>query len=404
MGKNWRIGSLFGIPLYLDSSWFLILALVTFTNAGDMQLRGLVDSNFIAWSAGLISALLLFASVLLHELGHSLVALKQGIKVNSITLFLFGGLAAIERESQTPGEAFWVAIAGPGVSLLLWGLFVALGNFTTQSPLIGYLAQDLARINLILAIFNLIPGLPLDGGQVLKAAVWKATGDRVKGVYWASVTGQWLGWLGICLGLFIVFLGGDISGLWLALVGWFILQNASAYNRLTQMQESLLKLKASEVMTRQFRVVDAHLSLSQFASTYVSSEVTTPMAYYAASEGRYRGLVQVKDLQSIERSYWDQQTLLDIVHPFGEITSVNENTSLVEVIQRLEGIQEGIITVLSPSGAVGGVIDRGDIVRTVAKKLNLPVADTEINRIKMEGNYPTYLQLDALAKTIKPNF
>jgi CBS domain-containing protein len=128
------------------------------------------------------------------------------------------------------------------------------------------------------------------------------------------------------------------------------------------------------------------------------------MAYYAASEGRYRGLVQVKDLQSIERSYWDQQTLLDIVHPFGEITSVSENTSLVEVIQRLEGIQEGIITVLSPSGAVGGVIDRGDIVRTVAKKLNLPVPDTEINRIKMEGNYPTYLQLDALAKTIKPNF
>jgi Zn-dependent protease len=121
MGKNWRIGSLFGIPLYLDSSWFLILALVTFTNAGDIQLRGLVDSNFIAWSAGLISALLLFASVLLHELGHSLVALRQGIKVNSITLFLFGGLAAIERESQTPGEAFWVAIAGPAVSLLLWG-------------------------------------------------------------------------------------------------------------------------------------------------------------------------------------------------------------------------------------------------------------------------------------------
>lgn len=404
MGANWRIGSLFGIPLYLDSSWFLILALVTFTNAADIQARGLSDFFLVGWLAGLAMALLLFASVLLHELGHSLVALSQGIKVNSITLFLFGGLASIERESQTPSEAFWVAIAGPAVSFLLFAFFVTLTQFWQNSTIIGYLVTDLAQINLILAIFNLIPGLPLDGGQVLKAVVWQITGDRFKGVYWASLTGQWVGWFGICLGLFVVFLAGDISGFWLALVGWFVLRNASVYDRLTRLQESLLKITAAQVMTREFRVVEARLSLRQFAEEYVISQANASTTYYAASEGRYKGLILVKDLQSIERSQWDRQTLLDIAHPLTKIASVQENTPLFQVIQNLEDSQERTITVLSPAGAVAGVIDRGDIVLAVAQKHNLPIPSAEIKRIKMEGSYPVYLQLQAIAKTVNPNY
>jgi Zn-dependent protease/CBS domain-containing protein len=398
---NWRIGSLFGIPLYIDSSWFLILAFVTFINAGDLNASGLSSGTpLVGWITGLIMALLLFASVLLHELGHSLVARSQGISVNSITLFLFGGIASIDRESKTPGEAFLVAIAGPIVSLVLFLFFFILTQFFSESSLLGFLTADLARINLVLALFNLIPGLPLDGGQVLKAIVWKIRGDRLAGVRWASGSGKLLGYLGIASGLFFVLVTGEFSAAWIALIGWFVLRNANAYDRLARLQESLLSLVAADAMTREFRVVDANLTLRNFAEEYILSDISSPGIYYAASDGRYRGLVRVKDLHSIERSEWDSQTLVDLAHPLTEIPSVQEKTPLVEIINRLEQMEDRRITVLSPAGAVAGIIDRGDIVKAVAAKQNLTLPDLEIRRIKAEGTYPSYLQLAAIAKGI----
>lgn len=401
MQKNWRIGSLFGIPLYIDSSWFLILAFVTLINAGDLNASGLTGGeSLLGWIAGVTIALLLFGSVLLHELGHSLVARSQGISVSSITLFLFGGVASIERESKTPNGAFFVAIAGPSVSLVLCGLFLALGQFFGSESLLGFMLADLARINLVLALFNLIPGLPLDGGQILKAIVWKLKGDRLAGVRWAANSGKLLGWLGILTGLSFALLTGEFSAAWIALIGWFVLRNANAYDRLTSLQESLQNLLAADAMTREFRVIDANLTLRDFAEELVLQQTSSGRTYYAVSEGRYRGLVRVKDLQGIERSEWNSKTLADIAHPLTEISSIEEKTPLLEAIVRLEEIEEQRITVLSPAGAVAGVIDRGDIVQAVAAKQNLPIPDTEIKRIKAEGTYPSYLQLAAIAKGI----
>jgi Zn-dependent protease len=209
MQASWRIGSLFGIPLFLDPSWFFILAFVTIINA--QNLDPTFGSSW-AWSGGFVMALLLFGSVVLHELGHSLAARSQGIKVNSITLFLFGGVASIDRESKTPGEAFQVAIAGPAVSVTLFGLFYALSQALPPSSLGQNIVSDLAHINLVLALFNLIPGLPLDGGQVLKAAVWKLTGNRFQGVRWAARTGKAFGGLAIALGLGVGLLTGEFLG------------------------------------------------------------------------------------------------------------------------------------------------------------------------------------------------
>lgn len=401
MRANWRIGSLLGIPLYLDSSWFLILGLVTLINASEINRMGLSGgATFLGWVAGLAMALLLFASVLLHELGHSLVARFQGIRVNSITLFLFGGIASIERESKTAGEAFWVAIAGPAVSLSLFALFSGLVPLFGQSQLLQFLAGDLARINLAIALFNLIPGLPLDGGQVLKALVWKVTGDRFAGMRWAAASGKLLGWLGISFGLFLLFVSGEIGAIWLALISWFVLSNATAYEQVGRLQKSLLELVAADAMTRDFRVVNANLTLGEFAREYILSDFNAPLSYYAAANGRYRGLLRIEDLQAIERSQWDTKTLADIVRPLSEIPSVQEKTALVEVIDRLEKAQERRITVLSPAGAVAGTIDRGDLVKAVVKGQKLAIPDTEIKRIKAEGTYPSYLQLDSIAKGI----
>ncbi|PSM45913.1 site-2 protease family protein [Chroococcidiopsis sp. CCALA 051] len=397
MQTGWRIGALWGIPLFLDPLWFVILTFVALNFGLSYSPWG----NILAGSAGLTIALLLFGSVLLHELGHSLVARSQGIKVNSITLFLFGGIASIEEESKTPGEALQVAIAGPLVSIGLFGILALIGLVLPASSLANVMVTDLARVNLILALFNLIPGLPLDGGQVLKAAVWKVTGNRFQAVRWAARTGQFLGWSAIATGAAIEFFTGElVSGLWLVLLGWFGIRHASAYERITKLQEALLQLHATDAMSRDFRVVDADMSLRAFADLYLL-ETSAPQTYFAASDGRYRGMVSIDDLRLVERSQWETQTLHSIVHPLTEIPHVEEATSLVEVINQMESQQIPRLTVLSPAGAIAGTIDRGDIIKAIAPKLNLRISEVEIKRIKEEGSYPSGLQLGLVAKSTK---
>ncbi|GAB1539447.1 site-2 protease family protein [Scytonema sp. NUACC21] len=395
MQTNWKIGSLFGIPLFLDPLWFVILGLATLNFGVAYQTWGVV----LAWSSGVVMALLLFGSVLLHELGHSLVARSQGIKVNSITLFLFGGIASIEEESKTPGKAFQVAIAGPVVSVVLFLLLRLLVNALPANSPASIMVGDLSRINLVLALFNLIPGLPLDGGQVLKAALWKATGNRFQAVKLAARAGQILGYGAIALGMAVDYFTGElVTGLWIALLGWFGIRNASSYDRVTVLQETLLSLVAANAMTRDFRVVDANQTLRSFADFYLL-ESTSLEVYYAESDGRYRGMVSIEDLRLVERSQWETLTVQSIVHPLTEIKSVAETTPLVDVISKLESEQLPRITVLSPAGAVAGVIDRGDIVRTLAQKLNLRITEAEIKRIKEEGSFPPGLQLGVIAKS-----
>jgi Zn-dependent protease/CBS domain-containing protein len=401
MQSNWRVGSLFGIPLFLDPSWFLILALFTILNALDLYPQ---FEPAVAGSVGLAMALLLFGSLVLHELGHSLVARSQGITVNSITLFLFGGVASIDRESKTPGGAFQVAIAGPVVSLVLFVLLFLLTQVLPTSGLGHVLAFDLARINLVLALFNLIPGLPLDGGQVLKAAVWKLSGNRFQGVRWAAKTGKALGGLAIAIGVGLALLTRQPdaigSAMWIALIGGFIFRNATAYDRVTNLQEALLQLTASDAMTQDFRVVDANQTLRSFADEYSRADLQKLMPYYAAANGRYRGLIAVDDLHLIERSAWETQTIESIVRPVSELVTVEEKTSLAQVINLLEARQLNRLTVLSPAGAVAGVVDRGDIAYAVVNKLNLQIPEAQIKRSKAEGIYPPGLQLSAIAQSV----
>lgn len=396
--SNWRIGSLFGIPLFLDPLWFLILGLATLNFGVSYQELGSVQ----AWSIGVVMALLLFGSVILHELGHSLVAQKQGIKVNSITLFLFGGIAAIEEESKTPGQAFQVAIAGPLVSIGLFLLLSFASEAIPDSIALHTMLGDLARINLVLALFNLIPGLPLDGGQVLKSALWKVTGNRFQAVRMAARAGQILGYAAIALGFAVDYITGQlVTGLWIALLGWFGIRNATTYLRVSQLQETLLKMVASDAMTREFRVVDADKSLRSFADEYLLANNNQPQAYFADRDGRYQGMVCVDDLRIVERSLWETQTVQSIVTPLDEIPTVEESTSLVDIITRLETENLQRVTVLSPAGAIAGLIDRGDIIRSLAQKLNLRIADADIKRVKEEGSYPPGLQLGTIAKSTK---
>ena len=401
MQTGWRVGSLFNIPLYIDNSWFFIVLLITFLQGTDPGLQGVAGGTTGAWIAGFVLALALFASVLAHELGHSLVARSQGITVNSIKLFLFGGIASIESESKTPGQAFQVAAAGPAVSLVLYVVLTLAGNSIAMPLALKSIVLSVATTNLVLALFNLIPGLPLDGGQIFKAAVWKATNSRAKGVRWAAKSGQVVGFGGIGLGLLALAGGAGFAGLWPALIGLFILRNAKNYNRMNDLQEGLSKLKASDATIRDFRVLDANMTLREFADEYLLLDAKVAPIYYASSDGRYRGLVSIEGLRAVERSEWEYRNLASIARPLLEIPHVSENTPLTEAIDLMEQRSLDRLTVLTPADSVAGTIDRGDIVRAVAKQMNFKVPEALIQRIKEEKAYPAGLQIAAIAQSIK---
>ncbi|NJL47825.1 MAG: site-2 protease family protein [Leptolyngbyaceae cyanobacterium SM2_5_2] len=397
MQSGWRVGSILGIPLFVDSSWFIILLLVTFSYGFEPGWQ-LAWGNW-AWLMGFALALLLFGSVVLHELGHSLAAKVQGIGVHSITLFLFGGIASIDNESKTPGDAFKVAIAGPLVSFGLFLLLTGLSQVPGVPMPISIITGSVAQINLVLTLFNLIPGLPLDGGQVLKALVWKLTDSRIQGIRWAARSGQLLGWLAVTLGLTLALFYQVFSGFWIAAIGWFALRNAAAYKQVTNLQEAMLALTAADAMSRDYRVVDAGMTIRQFADTYLLDENRAP-AYFAASEGRYRGLVSIEEIRTIERSEWEVRLLHDIVQPLLNIPFLRENSPLTEAIAQLEDLALPRITVLTPADAVTGTLDRGDIVRALADRLGLRISSSIIQRIKDEGQYPPGLQLPSIARTV----
>jgi len=409
-----RIGTIFGIPLFIDPSWFLIVAFMTVGYRADY----VRVSSDLSWLFGLLTALLLFGSVLMHELGHSLTAKAQGIEVNSITLFLFGGVASIDQESKNPGAAFRVAIAGPLVSLALGVILTVLAMLlggqaifevlsTINQPaidrlvaeigvgrsLIGAMAWNLAQINIVLGIFNLMPGLPLDGGQVVKAIVWKITGDRFTGIRAAARSGQVLGFLLMALG-FMSLRYGIFVALLPILLGLFILSSAGGYLRFIKLQQALMDITAESTMTRDFRIVDADMTLRKFADEFLlmQDKETQPL-YVATSDGRDRGVVVPEDLRRIENIEWNDQKLQSITKPLKSLDAVELKTKIPEVIKLLESKELKYAIVFSQVGSIAGVIDRGDVIRALARRLGWPIPETYIQQIKTEGKFPADFRL-----------
>ncbi len=272
MNDTIRVGNLFGIPFYIHPSWFLVLGLVTWSYSNALAAQFPQLGGGAALLLGLLTALLLFSSVIAHELGHSFVAIRQGINVKSITLFIFGGLANLEKESETPAQAFAVAIAGPLVSLALFVLLTAVGLGSGISGPSAAILGVVASVNLALALFNLIPGLPLDGGNILKSIVWKITGNPYKGITFAGRVGQIFGWLAIASGLLPLLLFGSFANFWNLLIGFFLLQNAGNAAQFAKVQEQLTGLTAADAVTPDSPIVSANLTLRKFADELLGNE------------------------------------------------------------------------------------------------------------------------------------
>ncbi|MEM1172232.1 MAG: site-2 protease family protein [Cyanobacteria bacterium P01_H01_bin.35] len=375
MNGSFRVGNLFGIPFYINSSWFLVLGLLTLTYGGNLadQFPQELD-GILPWILGLITALLLFSSVLAHELGHSFVALSQGIEVKSITLFIFGGLASLDRESKTPAEAFWVAIAGPLVSLVLFGLFTAINIFIAITGPVGSIIQLLAYINLALALFNLIPGLPLDGGNILKSIVWKITNNPYKGIIFASRVGQGFGCLAIISGLIPTFLFSSFPNFWNILIGLFLLQNARRSAQYGAIQGTLADLTAVDAIVPNNPIVSENMSLREFVNEYIIGKETRKEFLVTDELGHLLGVINVDDLKIVNTSEWPLVQVKELTKSVTTMEAVTAETPLLDVVSLLEQKQINELTVIGENGVLVGLIEKSSIRRLLEKKYQVKPA------------------------------
>jgi Zn-dependent protease/CBS domain-containing protein len=373
MNGNIRVGNLFGIPFYISPSWLIVLGIVTLTYGGQLALFPQL-SGITPWILGLVTALLLFASVLAHELGHSWVAMSQKIGVQSITLFIFGGLASLEKESETPLQAFSVAIAGPIVSLLLFGLFSIIGvNVTLPVPLAAIVSL-LAAMNLALALFNLIPGLPLDGGNVLKALVWKLTGNPNRGVIFASRVGQLFGWLAIFIGGLSVIGISPIGNFWTLLIGFFLLQNAGNSAQSAQIQETLKGLTAEDAVIPNSPMVNADLNLREFANEYVIGQQRWSRFLVTDGTGTLLGAIATDDLKKVATSEWTGTLVGELIQPEQSLMTVQSDRSLLEVVKLLEEGNLPQLAVIRENGVLVGLLEKASIVHLLQRQAQLKAA------------------------------
>jgi Zn-dependent protease/CBS domain-containing protein len=376
MNSTIRVGNLFGIPFYVHPSWFLVLGFVTWSYSRALAKQFPQLGGGLPLLLGLMTALLLFSSVVAHELGHSFVAIRQKIDVKSITLFIFGGLANLEKESETPAEAFWVAIAGPIVSIILFAIATTIYCVTAASGPLAAILSLLASVNLTLALFNLIPGLPLDGGNILKALVWKITGKSYKGVAVASQIGQIFGWLAIASGVIPLLLFGSFVNFWNLLIGFFLLQNAGNAAQFARVQERLTGLTAADAVTKDSPIVKADLSLRELADQKLLNVNAQeyPRFLVTDEQGQLLGAISVDKLQNIPNTLWAETPVSKAMQPIEQSSTVPSDKPLLEVVQLLEKQKISALAVIRNNGFLVGILEKSAIINLLQEKVQRKLA------------------------------
>jgi len=367
MRRGWRVGYILGIPLRIDASWLVVFALITWS----LTTSFFPDTNApwpqtLYWVLGLITSLLFFTSVVLHELGHSIVAIRRGVPVLGITLFIFGGVAWLGGEPRTAFDELLIAIVGPVVSFTLalaFGiLFISafgiahLARTTLLSPLIAA-AGYLAAINAMLALFNLIPGFPLDGGRVLRALLWGVSRDFYRATKIASLVGQIIAVFFVATGLLWLLLslqhgGNYIDALWLLFIGWFLFTTAKSSRRQLQLQNNLTGVRVGQIMRRNFQSLSPHLSLTH-TMEHLIDPWSGALLWPVTQDGKFRGLLFRSDIESTPRTQWDQLTTGDLMHPRDTQLETHPDDEATKVFRLLLGQNTQFLPVVVGDRLVG---------------------------------------------------
>jgi Zn-dependent protease/CBS domain-containing protein len=372
MPGSFRIGKIAGIDIFIHVSWLIIIVLLTWSLAtGWFAVLYPGWSTITYWVVSFIAALLLFVAVLLHELAHSLVARARGLQVKNITLFIFGGVSNIEQEPQTPGVEFQMAFVGPLTSLVIGGvaylLLLALGNNT--SPLAAIL-RYLAVTNVLLGIFNLIPGFPLDGGRVLRSIVWKLSGNLRTATRVTTLVGEVIAYLFILLGIWLFFGGNLLDGIWLGFIGWFLLSAAQSANTQSMLQSMLKGVTVGEVMNPSPLTVPANISLQKLVDDYF-----LPRGLRSAmvtQNDQLVGLITLGDIRSIPREQWSQVPVGHVMIPVNKLHVVSPQQNLNDVLPLMAGRDVNQLPVVQ-DGRLVGVLSRDAIMRYLEVRRSLGV-------------------------------
>jgi Zn-dependent protease/CBS domain-containing protein len=370
--SHFRLGKVFGIPVNIDASWLLIFIWVTWSLAGSYFPQHYPSwSTALTWGVAVVTSLLFFSSVLLHELGHSLVARSQGTPVSEITLFIFGGVAQITEEPSTPAKELRMALVGPLISLLLSALFGALYLATRSVSLpLSAAGLFLAGANLSLGLFNLIPGFPLDGGRVLRAILWAARRDLARATRWASWVGQAVAYLFILSGVVRAFGGDWVGGIWIAFIGFF-LDNAA---RSTYYQLTLHKLLdghvVGEIMTQDCVLLPPQLTLDVLVEQYLLTK--GQRCFSVGTRERVLGLLTVHNVSTIPKERWPTTHVADVLTPLDQLRVVAPITSLWVALQQMtkEGVNQ--LPVLE-DGALLGMVTREGLLTFIRNRSQLGI-------------------------------
>lgn len=370
MEANVKLGRIWGIPIGLHWSWFLVFVLVTSSlAAGYFPAEYPALSVSAYWLLGALTSILFFGSVLIHELAHAYLALRNRIPVKAITLFIFGGVAQISREPDTAGGEFRIAIAGPLASLALAVVFGALWMLDQAIPYLAAPSIWLARINLILAVFNMIPAFPLDGGRVLRALIWQFTGSPYRATRIATTMGQLAAFGFMGLGAFTVLSGNFFNGLWFVFIGWFLQNAATAAWTQTSMQESLRGVRVGQVMSPGHPRVPSWLPLTQLIEERVLAG-SGQRTFFVSDNGHPSGILTLRDVTSVPRTNWAEITAEQVMVPFDQLVHVHADTELIDALRMMDDADVAQLPVVE-DGDVVGVLSREQVLHYIRVRAEL---------------------------------
>ncbi|MEP9411984.1 MAG: site-2 protease family protein [Candidatus Brocadia sp.] len=354
----WKVATIMEIPIRVHFSWFIVFGLITWSLSTHYFPRAAPELPVTSyWIKGTLAALLLFVSVAFHELSHSYVAKKYHVSISSITLFIFGGIAQMKGEPPHPKAEFRIAIAGPASSFLLSGIFFLCSVITTGGlrALFSYLTQ----INFILGVFNLIPGFPMDGGRILRAALWSRTKDFFYATQRAAGFGQKIALFFLLFGIFLIF-SGSSGGLWLMLIGWFLYMAAQSSQQQATLQEALSAIRVKNVMATDIVTVKPSIPIEESVDKYFLKYGYG--GFPVMDDGKFLGIITLREIKNVPREDWGTVKISDILVPHNKKWEITPDSDVMKALELMIKEDKGRIIVVENDKVVG-LITRNGIAR-----------------------------------------
>ncbi len=368
-GAGFRLGRILGLEVTLDASWLVIFALVTFSLATGFGAQHPGSDPAVRWLAAFAASLAFFASILLHEMSHSWVARLRGLGVHGITLFIFGGVSRLKEEPRRPRDEFVIAVVGPLMSGALGGLFLLARRAAPADTLLVSALGWLGAVNLLLAVFNLLPGFPLDGGRIFRAVVWAFTGNLRKATRAAARGGAAIAYGLMLWGAYTAFVAGQlVNGLWLGFIGWFLLSASQKTVAQMELRSILGSLRVSQALRPDCAVAGPEETVARFVDDQVLR--TAGRCAFVSDGGALLGLVTLHELRKVAREAWPSTRLGDVMVPFERLRRVAPDDTLLTALERMNEGPVNQLPVLEGRSLLG-IVTREDVLRFVALHLEL---------------------------------